>query len=100
MNYGFINEIMSRDESPFVIKGGHQYKEISTKNMLFLDQMLYCEAGRSCKSFIKAYTGIASKFICPYEFFDSYEKRETPIEEIKRVHFLVLCELRSRKRVT
>ena len=53
--HGFIEEIVNRDKSPFIIKDGNRYKVMKTKQFTFLDQMSYCAAGTSLKKFIVAY---------------------------------------------
>jgi len=52
---GFINNIITRDKNPFIIKDCKRYKVIKTKQFIFLDQMSYTAAGISLKKFIKAY---------------------------------------------
>ena len=54
-SYGFMKEILKRYSSPFVVKAGTSYTVIKTKQLTFLDQMCYCAAGTSLRSFIKAY---------------------------------------------
>jgi len=52
---GFINNIITRDFNPFIIKDCNRYKVIKTNQFIFLDQMSYTAAGTSLKKFIKAY---------------------------------------------
>ena len=82
-SYGFIKEILKRDSSPFVIKNGTRYKVIKTRQFTFLDQMSYCAAGTSLRSFIKAYDIGEEKGHFPYEWFDSYEKLDYLISDLK-----------------
>jgi len=82
-NYGFMKEILERDESPFIIKSGTRYKVIKTTQFTFLDQMSYCAAGTSLQKFIKAYDVAEEKGYFPYEWFDSYEKLEFLISDLK-----------------
>jgi hypothetical protein len=83
IDYGFMKEILDRDESPFVIKSGTRYKVIKTNQFTFLDQMSYCAAGTSLQKFIKAYDIGAEKGCFPYEWFDSYEKLDYLISDLK-----------------
>jgi hypothetical protein len=82
-DYGFMKEIVDRDESPFVIKSGTRYKVIKTTQFTFLDQMSYCAPGTSLQKFIKAYDIGAEKGYFPYEWFDSYEKLDFLISDLK-----------------
>jgi len=52
---GFINNIISRDPNPFIIKDCNRYKVIKTNQFIFLDQMSYTAAGNSL---LKVYQGI------------------------------------------
>ena len=83
INEGFMSEILSRDNNPFVLKTGNRYKTIKTNTFLFLDQMSYCAAGTSLDSFIKAYDVGEIKGKFPYEWLDSYEKLDYPITTLK-----------------
>jgi len=78
-----MKEILDRDDSPFVIKCGTRYKIIKTTQFTFLDQMNYCAAGTSLQKFIKAYDIDAGKGYFPYEWFDSYEKLDCLISDLK-----------------
>ena len=40
-DYGFINELLKRDNNPFIIKNGNRYKAIKTKQFLFRIQNIY-----------------------------------------------------------
>ncbi len=82
-NYGFINEILERDKNPFVIKSGTRYKVIKTDQFTFLDQMSYCAAGTNLRKFIKAYDIGEEKGYFPYEWFDSYDKLDCFISDLK-----------------
>ena len=82
-NYGFMKEILDRDKSPFVIKSGTRYKVIKTTQFTFLDQMSYCAAGTSLQKFITAYDVGEKKGYFPYEWFDSYEKLDYLISDLK-----------------
>ena len=82
-SYGFINEILKRDQNPFVIKNGTRYKVIKTKQFTFLDQMNYCAAGTTLRSFVEAYDIGEKKGHFPYEWFDSYEKLDYLISDLK-----------------
>ena len=64
-DYGFVNEILKRDHTPFVIKSGTRYKVIKTKQFIFLDQMSYCAPGTSLSKFIKAYDTAETKSFFP-----------------------------------
>ena len=86
-NEGFINEIMIRDPRPFVLKDGNKYKVIKTKDFMFLDQMNYCAAGTSLSSFIKGYDIDEQKGWFPYEWFDSYDKLDYPVKNLKITDF-------------
>ncbi len=83
INEGFIEQILKRDNDPFVLKTGNRYKCIKTNQFLFLDQMSYCAAGTSLDAFVKAYDVGEIKGIFPYEWFDSYEKLDYPISVLK-----------------
>lgn len=85
--YGFMKEIFDRDRSPFVIKSGTRYKVIKTLQFTFLDQMNYCAAGTSLAKFIKAYDIEESKGLFPYEWFDSYEKLDYLVKDLKKENF-------------
>jgi len=63
---GFINNIISRDPNPFIIKDCNRYKVIKTNQFTFLDQMSYTAAGTSLKKFIKAYDITLKKGKFPY----------------------------------
>ena len=78
-----MKEIFKRDKNPFVIKNGTRYKVIQTKQFTFLDQMNYCAAGTSLRKFIKAYDIDEEKGHFPYEWFDSYEKLDYLISDLK-----------------
>jgi hypothetical protein len=80
--YGFIGEILKRDDKPFVIKNGKQYKQIRIKTMNFIDQILYCAGGTNLKSFIKEYTGKDQKFVFPYEKFTSLSFLDRPVNTL------------------
>ena len=86
-NEGFMNEIISRDSKPFVIKEGNKYKIIKTKNFMFIDQMYYCAAGTKLCQFIEAYDIDENKGWFPYEWFDSYSKLEYPVKSLKITDF-------------
>ncbi len=86
-NYGFMEEIFKRDKNPFIIKNGTRYKVIQTEQFTFLDQMNYCAAGTSLRKFIKAYDIDEEKGHFPYEWFDSYEKLDYLISDLKIEHF-------------
>ena len=60
-DYGFVNEILKRDNAPFVIKSGTRYKVIQINHFIFLDQMSYCSPGTSLSKFIKAYVVAETK---------------------------------------
>jgi len=68
---GFINNIITRDPTPFIIKDCNRYKVIKTTQFIFLDQLSYCAAGTSLKKFIKAYDINLNRGIFPYEWLDS-----------------------------
>src|SRR5271157_4688653 len=82
-NYGFMEEIFKRDQNPFIIKNGTRYKVIQTEQFTFLDQMNYCAAGTSLHKFIKAYDIDEEEGYFPYEWFDSYEKLDYLISDLK-----------------
>ncbi|HLX52447.1 MAG TPA: hypothetical protein VKR58_00805, partial [Aquella sp.] len=82
-NYGFMKEIYKRDPNPFIIKNGTRYKVIKTKQFTFLDQMNYCAAGTSLLKFIKAYDIDEENGHFPYQWFDSYEKLDYLISDLK-----------------
>src|SRR5271165_1247676 len=90
-NCGFIKEIYSRcNKSPFIIKDGNRYKVIKTYNFTFLDQMNFCAAGTDLRSFIKAYTiqnYTNQKGYFPYEWFDSFEKLDYLVSDLKIEYF-------------
>jgi len=48
---GFINNIIDRDSTPFIIKDCNRYIVIKTNQFIFLDQLSYCTAGTSLKKF-------------------------------------------------
>src|SRR5271166_1627333 len=81
--YGFMKEIFKRDKNPSIIKNGTRYKVIKTEQFTFLDQMNYCAAGTSLRKFIKAYDIDEEKGYFPYEWFDSYEKLDYLISDLK-----------------
>jgi len=58
---GFINNIISRDLNPFIIKDCNRYKVIKTNQFIFLDQMSYTAAGTSLKLLLKHMTLILKK---------------------------------------
>src|SRR5271165_5108450 len=82
-NYGFKEEIFKRDQKPFIIKNGTRCKVIQTEQFTFLDQMNYCAAGTSLRKFTKAYDIDEEKGYFPYEWFDSYEKLDYLISDLK-----------------
>jgi len=84
---GFINNIIARDNNPFIIKDGNRYKVIKTNQFIFLDQMSYCAAGTSLKKFIKAYDIDQNKGKFPYEWFDSYDKLDFLVKDLKLNNF-------------
>jgi len=84
---GFINNIISRDPTPFIIKDCNRYKVIKTKQFTFLDQMSYCEAGTSLKTFINAYDISLKKGELPYEWFDSYDKLNFLVKDSQHSDF-------------
>ncbi len=86
-NYNFFNEIYKRDQSPFIIKSGKQYKQIKTNQFIFLDQMLYCGGGTTLKDYIKAYTKIDQKFTFPYEKFTSLDFLNRIVSSLKYEDF-------------
>jgi len=65
VNDGFIDNIIQRDSTPFIIKDCNRYKVIKTNQFIFLDQLSYCAAGTSLKTFIKAYDINLKKSIFP-----------------------------------
>jgi len=75
---GFINNIIARDPTPFIIKDCNRYKVIKTRQFI-----LYCAAGTSLKTFIKAYDINLNKSIFPYEWLDSYDKLYYLVENLK-----------------
>jgi hypothetical protein len=81
--HGFLNEILTRGKSPFIIKSGTRYKVIKMKQFTFLDQMNYCAAGTNLDKFIKAYDIQENKGFFPYEWFDCYEKLNYLITDLK-----------------
>ena len=84
---GFIHEIVKRDSTPLIIKDGNRYKVIKTKTFTFLDQMAYCAAGTSLDKFIKAYDIEENKGYFPYEWFDSYDKLNYLVKDLKYEDF-------------
>jgi hypothetical protein len=66
-----------------MIKSGTRYKVIKTKTFVFLDQMAFCAPGTSLAKFLKAYGIVEQKFCFPYEWFDSYEKLEHLVCDLK-----------------
>jgi len=80
---GFINNIIARDPTPFIIKDCNRHKVIKTNQFIFLDQLSYCAAGISLKKFIKAYDINLKKGIFPYEWFDSYDKLYYQVKDLK-----------------
>ena len=85
--YGFMKEILARDESPFIIKSSTRYKVIKTQQFTFLDQMSYCAPGTNLDKFIKAYDINENKGFFPYEWFDCYEKLDYLICDLKIEYF-------------
>lgn len=85
--YGFIKEILSRDTSPMIIKSGTRYKVIKTNQFTFLDQMGYCAPGTDLSQFIKAYDIGQQKGYFPYEWFDSHEKLDYLVSDLKIENF-------------
>src|SRR6266516_1978114 len=86
-SYGFMREVPKRNATPFVIKNGTRYKVIKTKQFTFLDQMNYCAPGTDLRKFIKAYDVGVDKGHFPYEWFDSYEKLDSLISDLKIAYF-------------
>jgi len=84
---GFINNIISRDSNPFIIKDCNRYKVIKTNQFIFLDQMSYTAAGTSLTKFIKAYDINIKKGKFPYEWFDSYDKLNYLVNDLKQSDF-------------
>src|SRR5215469_2629660 len=82
-----MNEILTRDKTTFVIKDGNRYKCIKTKDFIFLDQMNYCAPGTDLSKFIVAYDGGEQKGHFPYEWFDSLEKLDFPVNRLKIENF-------------
>src|SRR6266516_4669304 len=80
-------QFLKRDSSPFVIKNVTRYKVIKTKQFTFLDQMNYCAPGTDLRKFIKAYDVGVEKGHFPYEWFDSYEKLDYLISDLKIEYF-------------
>ena len=78
-----MEEIFKRDRNPFVIKNGTRYKVIQTEQFTFLDQMNYCAAGTTLRKFIKAYDIDEEKGHFPYQWFDSYEKLDYLVCDLK-----------------
>src|SRR5207247_1086209 len=77
-------EIVKRDQNAKITKNGNQFKSIKTNRLIFLDQMLYCAAGKSLREFIISMTGQDLKFFWPYEWFDNYKKLKLPISVLTR----------------
>jgi len=50
---GFINNIITRDPTPFIIKDCNRYKVIKTRQFISLDQLSYCAAGTSLKNSLR-----------------------------------------------
>lgn len=87
INEGFMREIFSRDKEPFVIKAGSRYRQIKTKQFNFLDQMSYCAPGTNLDSFVRAYDVGETKGYFPYEWFDSYDKLDYKVSDLKIEYF-------------
>jgi len=84
---GFINNMISRDNNPFIIKDCNRYKVIKTNQFIFLDQISYTAAGTSLKKFIKAYDINIKKDKFPYEWFDNYDKLNYLVQDLKHSDF-------------
>ena len=83
LNEGFMSEILNRNSEPFILKAGNRYKQIKTNKLNFIDQISYCAPGTSLDSFIKAYDVGENKGIFPYEWFDSYNKLDFLVKDLK-----------------
>jgi len=92
---GFINNIISRDPNPFIIKDCNRYKVINTNQFIFLDQMSYTAAGTSLKKFIKAYDIILKKDKFLYEWFDNYNKFNYLVQNLKHSDFYSSLEKKT-----
>jgi len=84
---GFINNIIFRDNNPFIIKDCNRYKVIKTNQFIFLDQMSYTAADTSLKKFIKAYDINIKKGKFLYEWFDSYDELSYIVQDSKHSDF-------------
>jgi len=84
---GFIENIITRDPTPFIIKYCNRYKVIKTNQFIFWDQLSYCAAGTSLRKFIKAYDINLKKGIFPYEWLDSYNKLNYLVADLKLEDF-------------
>jgi len=84
---GFINNIISRDKNPFIIKDCNRYKVIKTNQFIFLDQMSFTAAGTSLKKFTKAYDINIKKGKFSYEWFDNYDKLNYLVQDLKHSDF-------------
>jgi len=84
---GFINNIIARNPTPFIIKDCNRYKVIKTTQFIFLDQLSYCAADTLLKKFIKAYDKNLNKGIFLYEWLDSYDELYYLVENLKLTDF-------------
>ena len=87
LSNNFMQEILVRDNKPMAIKTGNRYKFIKAANFLFLDQVQYLPAGYNLDQFMKAFDGGEQKGFFPYEWLDTYDKLNTPFDELKIEYF-------------
>ena len=86
----FMLELVKRHPAKdiFAIKNGNSYKSLKSGRFLFLDICQYLPPGYNLDTYVKAFNkdGL-KKSIFPYEFLDSYEKLNYPIDCLTQKDF-------------